>query len=163
RDGSAVEEIVAVVATHHAEVLGGDALVMEQLDEAPVAVGGHGIVRLPTVRGDENPRGSDGLDAEGNGRGIREGPARCDGAADELHGDVWCERICTSGRLSPGALSYGWVRMSLRNPCESASATRAAISSKETWPVARAAPRSRTSAITSRASGMRRPSARMWS
>src|SRR5215467_4976813 len=74
-----------------------------------------------------------------------------------------CERICTSGRLSPGALSYGWVRMSLRNPCESASATRAAISSKETWPVARAAPRSRTSAITSRASGMRRPSARRWS
>src|SRR5262245_11630628 len=62
RGDSAVEEIVAVVATHHAEVLGGDALVMEHLDEAPVAVGGHGIVRLPTVRGAENPRGSDGLD-----------------------------------------------------------------------------------------------------
>src|SRR5215475_5026153 len=73
------------------------------------------------------------------------------------------ERLCTCSRLSPGALSYGWVRMSLRNPCESASATRAAISSKETYPVARAAPRSRTRAITSRASGMRRPSARMWS
>jgi len=48
---SAVEKKVAVLTTHHAKVLGSDALRVEEIDEPPVAFGGHRIVRLPTVGG----------------------------------------------------------------------------------------------------------------
>src|SRR5262245_52383135 len=66
-------------------------------------------------------------------------------------------RDCTCSSVRPGALSYGCVRMSFRKPWAWASATSASISSKETWPVATAAPRSLASAMTSLASGMRWP------
>src|SRR5262249_23620279 len=70
RGGSAVEEIVAVVAAHYAEVRRGDSFRVEQLHEAMVAVGGHGIVRLTAVRGNDNARGPDALDALGDGGGV---------------------------------------------------------------------------------------------
>src|SRR5262249_19302725 len=40
----------------------------------------------------------------GNGRGIREGPARCDGAEDELHADVWSREDLHLLEAEPGRL-----------------------------------------------------------
>ena len=44
---STVEQVVAVIPAHDAEVGSGDPFRVKQIHEAPVALGGHGIVGLP--------------------------------------------------------------------------------------------------------------------
>src|SRR5262244_2222321 len=72
-----------------------------------VTVCGHGIVRLPAIRGDENARGPDARDAAGDGGSVGEGPPRRDGTEDELYAHLRPRQDAHLLEGEPGRLVVG--------------------------------------------------------
>ncbi len=78
-------EIAAVEAQHDAEALGGQAVLLRQLEQHPALAEGEGAAEVALVQ-DADPAGVEAIE----------------GADD---GDVFSHRGCGHGRLLPGSLS----------------------------------------------------------